>query len=182
MTICAGHSYVGSHQRKLGLLVLSQCEGGRCKRFQTVAALAFVQQGSSSELSAVSVLVAVGAEREFDFEFGRLAGRDMTLGAFDLRMRTIERISAGGVVLHGKLCWLPAFHGVAGFTLVSAFAFCELAFMRIRLMAVRTERERDFGFEVATVVAFGAIHFGMQAQQREVGFGMVELRTESSCG
>lgn len=67
-----------------------------------MTALAVVEQRGCGELPGMRVLVAIHAAGKLDFEFRGRARGQMAFGAADFGMRALERIRAGGVVLHGE--------------------------------------------------------------------------------
>jgi len=140
-----------------------------------MAAIAFIQQRRACELRAVSVLVAINAQRKFDFELRGRAGRDVALRAGDLRVGAFQRVSAGCMFLDGERRGLPAFHRVAAFALAAIFSLQELAAVRIRLVAVCAQRVRHRLLEVAALVTFGAVHAFVFSAKREAGLVVIEL-------
>src|SRR6476661_104625 len=128
------------------------------------------------------VLVAIGALGKLDLELGCCPGWYVAFGTTDFSVCSFQRISAGGVVLHCKVGWLPAFHRMAGLTFAAIFALGKLASVRIRFMASRAQRMRHRGLEIPAAMAGAAVNRAVLAQQRESCFGMVKLRTHSSRG
>ena len=163
---------------KAGFLVLGERERRRRKGVHRMATLAAVRQRRSHELAGMFVPVAISAQRKLDFVFRRRPLRHMALCALEVGVRSLERIIARAVILHGKGGRLPAIHGVAGLALAAVLALGKLAAVRVAV-AIGAELVGDGGLEVAALVAGLATHGPVLSKQREVGLVMIELRAYS---
>lgn len=126
-----------SFEDKAGFLVPGERKRGRRKGLDRMAALAAVRPRRGSELAGMFVLVAIGAQGKLDSELCRRTLGDMALCALDLGVRSLQRIIAGGMILHRKGRGRPAIHGVAGLAPAAVFALGKLPAVRIRAVAIR---------------------------------------------
>jgi len=90
-------------------------------------------------------------------------------------MFSLERIVRSRVLLHSKLRWLPAVHGMAFRTLSLARARLELTLVRIGSMTIRALGKGQLFLEIAAAMALAAADFQMRSQQGIFRFRMVEL-------
>ena len=165
---------MAARQHEAGLLVLRQAESGRLVGLEIVAAVTSVEVGCRGKLPRMLIGVTVRTALELDFEQGVLAFRNVALCALQARMRALQRVSAGGVLLHRERRWLPAIHRVAGGTLAAIRTLGELAFMRVRPVAIHALLECERLFEVSIGMALPAIHAHVLALQRVLGLRVVE--------
>ena len=179
VTIGAGHRQMRSFENKAGFQVPREGERRRRKGLRRMATLAAVRQRGCGELPGMFVLVAISAQCEVDFVPCRRTLGNMALCASDLGVRSLERVVAGAVILHGKGRGLPAIHGVAGLALAAVFALGKLAAVRIGSVAIRAELVGNGRLQVAAVVACLAMQVSMLSEQREVSLVMIELRAYS---
>lgn len=100
VAVGAGYRDVAAGQNEAGLLVLRQAEGGRLVGLQIVAAVTCVEVGCCGKLPRMLIGVAVHTALELDFEKGVLAFGNVALCALQPRMRALQWVSAGGVLLH----------------------------------------------------------------------------------
>lgn len=177
MALSAGNGDMASGQDETSLPVLGQGEGGGPVAIQGVALLTAVQIRRRCELSLVFVFVAVEATGKLDlikrfFPFGDMALRTGHAGVFGL-----ERVSRGRVLFDPELCGLESFHGVAGRALSTVGTLEELAAVLI-VVAIHAALESQRLLEIAAAVTLQAIHALMFAQQRVLGFGVIEALVE----
>lgn len=175
MAIGAGHGGVSAGEREAGLAMLGDGESGAVEIGDGVAGFAAIVPGSGGELVVVRILVAIGAGFEFHFIDGVLAGRNMALGAIHLGVLALEGIGGSVMQFDGEERGLPAFNVVALGTFALLSARGELALVRIRLVAIGTMRVDERLLEVTIEVAGRAGDLGVLAEQRIVGFGVVEV-------
>jgi len=89
-----------ARQHEAGLLMLRQAERGRLVCSEIVAAVTCVEIGCRGKLARMLIGVTVRAALKPDLEYSVLAFGSMALHALQSRMRALQRVSAGGVLLH----------------------------------------------------------------------------------
>lgn len=120
------------------------------------------------------VTVAVRATLKLDLEQRVLALGDVALRASQTGVTALQRISAGGVLLHCKERGPPSLHVVAGCAFALVRALGELAIVGIGFVAIHTLLEGDRLLEISIGVALRAIHGRMVPFQRKLRFRVVE--------
>ena len=174
VTVGAWNRDVPACQHKVRLLVFRKAESRRLVTLKIVAAVACVEVRSRGKLCSMLVGVTVGAALELNLEQRVLPFRDVALHTLQSRMLALQRIRAGGMLLHRKGRGLPSLHGVAGSALPAVRTLGKLPVVRIVLVAVHALLEHERLFEIAAGVALGAIDAGVLAFQRVFGLGVVE--------
>ena len=112
-------------------------------------------------MSVVSILVAVGAGREFHLIDGVLARWQMALVAFHFDVLALQRVFGCVVFFHAEKRGLPAIHGVT-FRALALFGTCfELALVGVRFMTIIAIIKRQLLFEITFQVAFRAADHGV---------------------
>ena len=147
---------------------------------QRVAAFAGVEVRSRRELPIVVILVAIDAARKLDLEERVFAFGDMTLGAFDGKVFSFERICGTGMIFRGKGRGFEAVHSVARRALRPAGPLGELAVMWIGLVTIHARCERDRLLEISASVAEGAIHGRVLPQQGILRLRVIEVPAHRS--
>jgi len=143
-----------------------------------VALLALVEPGRGGELGLVFVVVAVEAASELDLVDRVFAFGDVALRAFEFRVFGLQRILRCGVSSQIELGRLPPVNVMAGSALAAVGALEELTVVGV-LVAISAPGERQRLFEIAIGVARAAVHSLVLAEQREVGFGVIEIKADS---
>jgi len=174
MAVAAQDGQVAVAQREAGLFVLGQRKRRRLESLERVALLTLIQPRRSGELGLVLIVMAVQAAGELHFVKRVLPLRGMALRALQFRVLAFERVLGGGVRLHVELGRLPTVDVVAGGTLAAVGALHELAVVRV-LVAVYALGELERLLEVAFGVAGNAFHSLVLAEQRVLGFGVIEV-------
>ena len=172
-------------QRKARGVMARQCEGGRNEAVNGMATFAVIIVRWASELASMDVGVAVRAGRPFYFihrahhgygaytHDGGRHGGNVALRAGDVQVLAFERIDGGGVLAHTEGAGLEPVHRVTRRAIAPIPARSELALMRVRV-AVQATREGQGLVEVRPLMAGSARHFGVFAQQRILGLGVVK--------
>lgn len=155
VAIGARHREVPTGQRKMSLLMLGECKGGRLVSLQVVAFIAGIEIWGGGKLTGMAVLVAIGAEGKLHPVESVFALGNVALGAFHLGVTALQRVLGGSVLLDREKGRLPALHVMARGALAFVRALGELPVVSV-LVAIRTFRERDRLFEVAIGVALAA--------------------------
>lgn len=161
-------------EQEARFLVTRQRKRGWLVTLQIVAAVTSIEIWRGGKLTGMPIAVAIGAALEFDFEYRFLSPRNVALCALQPGMSALQRICTQGVLFHRKCRWLPAIDGMAGRTLSTISPLAELAMMRIVVVAVHALGEDHRLLEVAVGVTTNAVHGRVFAQQRELGFRMIE--------
>ena len=108
VTVGAGDCNVPPGEHKARCFVFGEREGGRLVSLEIVTAIAGIEVRPSHKLPGMLIGVAIGAAIEFDFEQRVLPFRDVTLHALQPRMPALQRIGAGGMLLHRESRRLPS--------------------------------------------------------------------------
>jgi len=145
-----------------------------------VAALAGIQVRSRRKLSIVVILVAIGATLKLDLEECVFAFWDMTLGALDGEMLSLEGIGRSGVKLGRKRRRLEALHRMAGRALRTSGPLSELAVMGIGLVTIHAGGECDRLLEISARVAERTIHGRVFPLQGILGLRVIEVPVHGS--
>ena len=171
----AGDGHVSPGQHKAGVLVLGNGERRAMKVLYGVAILAAVLVRRGGKLLVMRILMAIRAGRELHFVDRVFSGRRVAFVAGHGRMFSFQRIVRSRVLLHAKLRWLPALHGVALRALSLARPRLKLSFVGIRSVAICALRKGQCFLEIAAGVTIAATYFQMRAQERVFCFRMIEL-------
>ena len=174
VAIRASHGGVGAVQRESSLAMHGDGEDRAVKIADGVATLALVEERSACKLACMGILVAVYARIKFDFVDRILTGWDVAPGAFHFDVLSPQRIVGCVMLLRAEKRRLPAIHRVTFCALAFLRTRCELAVVRVRLMAIRAIREWKRLFEISTRMAQDAADLGMHAEQRILCLGMIE--------
>ena len=102
VAIGARNCDVPTCEHEVRLSVSSQAERGRLVALEIMAAIAGVKVGSGYELSRMPVGMTVGAAIKPDLEQSIFSPWDMALRAFQSCMTALQRIGAGGMLLHSE--------------------------------------------------------------------------------
>ncbi len=141
-----------------------QSKQGRPVDVFVVAFLAMVEVGRRRKLAAMDVLVAIRTERKLDLVQRGRARRKMTLGARNLRMRTMQG-EAGRVVLYDReFRGFEAIQRVAGVAAAAIGTLGELSTVRIGVVAISARLMGDGSLEITGFVAGFTIHFQVLTQ------------------
>ena len=143
-----------------------------------MALLAAIVPRGGGKLPVVLILVAIDAARKTHLEFCVLPRRRMTRSACYRRMRERKRESSLCMIGRYESRWAPALHRVAALALTPIGPPGELALVLI-LVAVGADVMRNCRFEIATLMAAHACHFGVLALQRELRLRVIEARRET---
>lgn len=177
MTIRTRNRGVRPGQYETGVAMFGDVKRGAMEIQNGVAILATVLIRSGGKLVVMRILVAIQACREFHLVNRVLPGRKMAFGALDFDVFSLQGILGRVVFLHTEKRGLPALHGVA-FGAFGFFRACfELAFVRVRLVAVGAIGKRQQFLEVAIHMALGTTDRRMLAQKRIFGFRVVKGET-----
>lgn len=178
VAIDARHRDMSTGEHKARLLMTRQVKYGCMKGGLVVALLATVEVGSASELAFVYVLVAIDACGRLNLEYRGAAFRNMALCALHIGVLLPQRKRCGFVVSHRVLRRLKAVNRMAGFTFAPIGALQELSAVRIGLVTIGAEFERDRSLEIAAAVAGVTAHVEMLSQKWVFGLGMIKLSHE----
>ncbi len=117
-----------------------------------------VEVGRCGKLATMDILVAVRAKRKLDFVKRCWPLGNMALSAGHLRMRAVQRETAGVVVYHCEFRRLKAIQSVAGVAPAAIRAPDKLSIMGIRVMAVGARLMRNRRLEVSGLMADPAVN------------------------
>lgn len=170
-----------SRKHKSCLVVLGQGVRGWPVTLESVAPFTGVEVWRSRELPSVLVAVAVGAVCKLQFEQSVPALGNMTLRAGHRGVLRLQRIRRRGMIFYGEGGRLESIHRVAGRALAAVRAFCELAAMRVRLVAVHAFLKSQRLLEIAACMALRALDSRMFPQQWIFSLGMIEILIQRSC-
>lgn len=174
VAIEAGHGHVPARKREAGFVMPPQSEGGRRVGLDRVAILAAAIVRRPGELAFVDVRVTVQTLGVFEAIIRALPGGNVTLGAGNRGVFSLQRVACGGVLGHSELCSLEAFDRVASLAGAAVLAGTKLSTMRIRSMAISAFSVRQWGVKGLPVVTGAATHGGVLSEQRVPGAGVVE--------
>ena len=113
------------------------------------------------------ILVAIGTERELNFEQRCVTGWKMTLRAVYGCMLVAQGEACPGMIGGEKLRGLPSINGVAAFASAFVGTGKKLSGVRIGLVAVCAVCVRNRRFEITGGVTRQARHVGVFAEQGE---------------
>lgn len=153
MTLAACDCNVTSGEGKTGVFVAGEGESRWPETAHRVAGFAAIEKRRCRELVIVRVLVAIGAEGEFQLVDSALPGRNMTFLARDRSVRSFERIRGRLVLGESELRRLEARHRMARGAFPCIGAFQKLSSMRIGPMTIGALLKSDRPLEIAAGMA-----------------------------
>jgi hypothetical protein len=131
-----------------------------------VALVALVQIRGRGKLAGMTIAVTVGTELELDLVECVFSLRNVTLHALQARVPALQRIRGCRVILNAELRWFESFDGMTRRALPAVRSLCELAAVRIRLVAIHALIEGDSFLEITPSVALDTLHLRMLSEQR----------------
>ena len=148
-----------------------------------MALIALVLVRLAGELIVVFVHVAIRAALEIrNLENRFLAFGGVALVTGDFGMAFHQRVVGTGVGLHIEQGWLPALHFVAAFALNPVRLVIHELPVVLVLVTVGALGEGNLFFEVSFNMAGLALHRGVFAFQRVLGFGVIEIIGQTRVG
>jgi hypothetical protein len=139
-----------------------------------VTLLTLVEPGSSNKLGLMLIVMTVEAVGEFNPVESVLPLCDVTLRALYFRVFAFQRILRGSMRFQIELRRFPSIQIVTGGALARVGTFGKLAVMGI-LVAVGALREYERLFEISVGMTRTTGNSLMLADQRVLGFGVIEI-------
>jgi hypothetical protein len=170
----AGHRAMRARQWKPRLAVIALGKRRGVKSIHRVAVLATIEVRFRRELSAVRVLVAVAALPTLDSILRVGTRRQVAFGAIDFAVSAPQRISGFLMAAQRKQRGFEALFVVTRGTIAAVGAPPKLALVGIRGMAIDTAIVCNRLAEFCAVVAFGARHLAVLADERKIRRGVIE--------
>ena len=161
-------------QRKSAFLMLRDGVCGRLESCHSVALFTLALIGSRSKLALMHIGMAIHAFGKSDLVARRCTGGKVAFRAGYFSVAALKGVRGRRVRVHIEERRLPSIDVVAR----GAFSFVtplgELASMRIGCMAICATLEGDRLLEISSRVTLQAVHLRVLAEQRILGFRVVE--------
>jgi hypothetical protein len=180
VTLHAGDGYVRAGQSEAALLMTRNGVSGWPESPRCMAVFATVRVRSTGELTFVRIPMAVRALSELHAIDRGLAGWDMTLGAGNFAVASIEGVARCGVRGRRERGGRPPVRRMAGGAVPTVRAAGKLSLVRVRLVAVNAVGVRDRFLEIARPVTLPARETGVLSRQDESRSGVIELRRQGA--